>query len=133
MPYFLISRRPLRLGLLLLAMSFISRANGDDAPKYATDIQPLLKKNCYSCHGAEKTESGLRLDRKADALAGGDSGKVIVPGDAAASTLIKLVSGKDPDRIMPPNGEKLTAKQIETLKKWIDDGADWPVDDAPSP
>ena len=132
MSHSLVSNRLLLASLVLIGASLISRANGDDAPKYAADIQPLFKKNCYSCHGSEKTESGLRLDRKADALAGGDSGKVIVPGDAAASTLIKLVSGKDPDRIMPPNGEKLTTKQIDALKKWIDDGADWPVEDAPS-
>jgi hypothetical protein len=52
------------------------------------DIQPLLSKHCYSCHGPEKQKSGLRLDRKADALAGGDTGKVILPGKSAESILI---------------------------------------------
>src|ERR1044071_57409 len=50
---------------------------------FAKDIQPLLAKNCYSCHGPEKQKNGLRLDRKVDALAGGDSGKAIRPGKSA--------------------------------------------------
>jgi mono/diheme cytochrome c family protein len=97
---------------------------------YAKDIQPLLAKHCYSCHGAEKQKSGLRLDRKADALAGGDTGKVILPGKSAESILIHNVAGLDPEMIMPPEDERLSAAEIATLRAWIDGGAIWPDDDA---
>src|SRR3989337_2823918 len=45
---------------------------------FATDIQPLLRKNCHSCHGAEHQEGGLRLDQKKRALEGGDNGAAII-------------------------------------------------------
>src|SRR5436190_15256211 len=50
-------------------------AASSEAVDYVKDIQPILSKHCYSCHGPEKQKSGLRLDRKVDALAGGDTGK----------------------------------------------------------
>ena len=96
------------------------------AVDFAKDIQPMLAKRCYSCHGAEKQKAGLRLDLKAHALSGGDSGKVIVPGKSAESKLVHLVAGLDKDSVMPPKGDKLTAKQIGLLRAWIDDGANWP-------
>lgn len=96
---------------------------------FVADIQPILRKTCYSCHGAEEQEAGLRLDVKARALDGGDGGKSIIPGDSAKSRLITLVAGLDEDTgIMPPEGEgtPLTTEQIAVLRAWIDQGADWP-------
>lgn len=92
------------------------------------DVQALFAERCYSCHSVEKQKGGLRLDRKADALAGGDSGKVILPGKSAESVLIHNVAGLDPDNQMPPKGkgEPLTAGQIGLLRAWIDAGAPWP-------
>lgn len=103
-------------------------AAASEAVDYAKDIQPLLSKHCYSCHGAEKQKSGLRLDRKADALAGGDAGKVILPGKSAESTLVHNVAGLDPEMIMPPEDERLPASDIAKLRAWIDGGAVWPDD-----
>jgi hypothetical protein len=68
----------------------------------------------------------LRLDRKAPALAGSDTGQVIVPGDAAGSPLIERVTSEDEAVVMPPDGEPLPADQIARLKTWIDAGAVWP-------
>lgn len=93
---------------------------------FVKEIQPIFKERCYECHGDDTREAGLRLDQKTPALAGGDSGLVINPGDAAASLLIKLVSGEDADRLMPPDGENLTDAEVEKLKTWIDEGAHWP-------
>lgn len=96
---------------------------------FVADIEPLLKKNCHSCHGAEHQEGGLRLDAKARALAGGDLGKEIIPGKSGESRLIRVVAGGD-DEIgaMPPEGkgQPLTAAQIGLLRAWIDQGAQWP-------
>ncbi|NBV23828.1 MAG: DUF1553 domain-containing protein [Proteobacteria bacterium] len=71
----------------------------------------------------------MRLDRKADALKGGDShAPDIVPGKAAESPLIRFVSGLDKDLVMPPKGERLTAEEISQLRSWIEQGAPWPED-----
>lgn len=93
---------------------------------FAADIAPIFQDSCVSCHGAEKEKAGLRLDDRTLALRGGDQGPAIVPGDSAASLLVKLVSGADEDRIMPAKGARLTAAQIGLLRAWIDQGARWP-------
>ena len=70
--------------------------------------------------------NGLRLDRKQAALKGGYSGQVIIPGDSAASKLVQFVAGLNPKVVMPPAGERLSAKEIGLLRGWIDQGAKWP-------
>lgn len=96
---------------------------------FVRDIKPLLTTHCHKCHGASKQEGGLRLDRRDEALNGGDSGPAFVSGKSAESLLIKYVAGVDPDVLMPPEGDKLTDEQIGLLRGWIDQGADWPKDD----
>jgi mono/diheme cytochrome c family protein len=93
---------------------------------FVSDIQPIFQSRCWSCHGAEKQESGLRLDRSEAAFIGGDSGKAIVRNESAKSPLIQYVSGLDPDHIMPPEGLRLSSEQIGLLRTWIDRGAPWP-------
>ncbi len=106
----------------------------DRTVDYLTEIQPLLKKSCYSCHGQEKQEGGLRLDVRKHALQGSDQGAVMIPGKAGSSSLLVLVAGLDEDRgRMPPDGEgtPLAREQIALLRSWVDQGATWPdgVDD----
>jgi mono/diheme cytochrome c family protein len=95
--------------------------------EFARDIQPLLAENCHRCHGAEKQESGLRLDLKAAALKGGDSGAVIIPNKGIESRLIHLVAGAEEGLVMPRKGGRLTAEQVGRLRAWIDQGAEWPT------
>jgi uncharacterized protein DUF1549/uncharacterized protein DUF1553/cytochrome c len=92
---------------------------------FQKDVQPILAHTCYPCHGARKQKSGYRLDRKAEALKGGDRGPAILPGRSADSALILYVSGHGEIR-MPPNGKGLTAEEVGILRAWIDQGADWP-------
>lgn len=93
---------------------------------FETAIRPLLKRHCHACHGPDLQEAGLRLDLKLEALAGGDSGPAIVPGNPQESLLLELVRGNDPDKVMPPRGETLSKPQIELLEHWISEGAAWP-------
>ncbi len=94
---------------------------------FVRDIQPILAKSCYECHGAQKQKAELRWDVKAIALKGGEHGPVIVPGRSAESLMIQLVAGlKGDDRVMPKKGDRLTAEQIGLLRAWIDQGANWP-------
>jgi mono/diheme cytochrome c family protein len=121
------------LNLLVLAVSVLgteySVLSAADPIDFKRDVQPIFAKACLSCHGAERQKSSFRLDRKADALAGGDLGKAIVPGKSADSPLVRYVSGTDRDLVMPPDAKKrLTKEEIATLRKWIDEGAKWPDD-----
>jgi cytochrome c553 len=101
-------------------------------PDYEKDVRPILAKRCVSCHGPTEQKAGLRLDNKADAFKGGDSGPPIVPGKSAKSLLVKKISSKDDDERMPPVGDPLSAEQIRTLTHWIEAGAKWPDSDTPS-
>lgn len=97
------------------------------AADFATEVRPLLARRCFACHGAALQKSHLRLDRRADALHGGESGiPAIQPGKSNESLLIRYVSGTDPKLVMPPSGPRLTGAEIKLLKDWIDAGAEWP-------
>ena len=92
-------------GTLFLVCSLAAIAVRADEPDFARDVRPLLSQYCFKCHGPdEKTREGaLRLDDRASALAGGDSkSPAIVPGKSIASELIKRITSKDPDSVMPP-------------------------------
>jgi hypothetical protein len=93
---------------------------------FRRDIAPLLKTRCLECHSSAKHKGGLRLDDGTQALKGGNSGAVIMPGKSAASRLIQVVGGLDPETKMPPEGKPLTATEIGKLRAWIDQGAEWP-------
>ncbi|HEV3384289.1 MAG TPA: c-type cytochrome domain-containing protein, partial [Gemmata sp.] len=128
---------PASISAILLAVLLAIPVNtwADDPPRpvareavdFDRDVKPIFAKQCLSCHGPDKQKQGLRLDRKHDALKGGDSGVAIVPGKSADSLLFQLVSGLDKDRQMPPKGG-LSSAEIATLKAWIDRGAKWPDD-----
>lgn len=111
--------------LLTIGLSISSPSLFADVD-FVRDIQPIFKKRCYECHADQTREAGLRLDRKEDALAGSDSGQIIIPGKAEASLLVKLISGEDADRLMPPDGENLTVDEIAKISSWINEGAVWP-------
>ena len=104
----------------------------ESPPDFGRQVQPIFASRCLECHGPQKQTSGLRLDDGAAALAGGDSGAAIVPGKAAASPLIARVSSTDEALRMPPEGQPLSAAQIEVLRQWIDSGAKWPGAEAAS-
>src|SRR4051812_32539058 len=108
------------LAALALLAALASHLRASDE-LFTRRVAPLLSRACLGCHDAGKKRGGLDLSGRAAALAGGDDGAVIVPGDAAKSKLMQLVSGDKPR--MPGAGPKLTAGEIAVLKKWIDEGA----------
>ena len=93
--------------------------------EYARDIQPILAKHCFECHGAEKARGGLRLDVRAAALKGGDTGPAIVPGDSEQSLLVRRILGLDGEDRMPKERDPLAASDIAFIRSWIDQGAVW--------
>ena len=94
---------------------------------FARDIQPLFRDHCIECHGPSQQMRGLRLDRRRDAMPNrvGANGARIVPGDSARSSLYRRVSATQSGAQMPPSGP-LRPEQINFIKAWIDQGADWP-------
>jgi mono/diheme cytochrome c family protein len=93
---------------------------------FRRDVEPILRANCYQCHGAKKASAQLRLDGKELAMKGGISGAVIIPGNSKDSRLMKRVLGEGDETRMPFSGPPLKANQIELIRKWIDQGAIWP-------
>jgi hypothetical protein len=93
------------------------------------DVRPILSDACFQCHGPDEQQrkGGLRLDQSEGALQGGESGPAIVPGRPADSLVWQRIISGDPDIHMPPpeTGRTLTAKQQETLRQWIEQGAAW--------
>ena len=95
--------------------------------RYYDDIKPVLAVHCYKCHDGEKPKGGLRLDTRTNALAGGKSGDAaIVPGASARSELVRRISLREGDEIMPPKGARLTETEVTRIQQWIDEGAKWP-------
>ncbi len=101
-------------------------ANSEGADYFESKVRPLFAARCQKCHGAEKQESGLRLDRRETFFHGADDGAVVVPGDADKSLLIQAVA-QIGDIKMPPSS-KLSDEEIATLTKWVQIGAPWPKD-----
>ncbi len=93
---------------------------------FSRDIQPVLARRCYACHGPDTQEAGLRLDGRPAATAVLESGAAaIVPGDVAASELVARITSGDVDLQMPPEGKRLSATEIKALSRWIETGATW--------
>src|SRR5688572_5748104 len=90
------------------------------------DILPILSNNCFACHGPDenKRETKFHFDTKEGAFL---KPGVIEPGKAAESLLIEMITHPDPEERMPPpdSGHALTQKQIDLLRRWIDEGAKW--------
>ena len=94
---------------------------------FVRDIQPLFQKHCFECHGPGKDQGGLSLAARSLALDGGESGRVIVPGKSAISSLVPRIAALDEETVMPPEGDRLSADQVGLIRAWIDQGAVWPA------
>jgi mono/diheme cytochrome c family protein len=110
------------LSALLLATAALPAA-----VSFETEVKPIFEKHCVECHGPKKQKSEFRLDDREVALHGGEShAPNILPGKAAESPLLKFVTTADRDTRMPPKGDRLSAAEVDTLKRWIAEGAAWP-------
>lgn len=99
-----------------------SASNAQDQKiDFAHQIVPILKKHCVKCHTNGTYKGGLSLDNRNTLLKSG----IVEPGDSAGSELLSRITSTDKDERMPPEGERLSEKEIQQIKKWIDDGLVW--------
>ncbi len=97
-----------------------------DAPDFARDVEPILAVACVRCHAAALPQGQLQLDTRDGLLKGGASGPAVVAGQAEASPLYQRLLLDDPVKRMPWMAEPLKPAEIETLRRWIEDGFPWP-------
>ena len=86
------------------------------AVDFARDIQPILQNNCYECHGPEKSRGHLRLDVRAGAMKGGETGAAIVPGKSEQSLMVRRILGLDGDDRMPKDAAPLAPEKIALVR-----------------
>ncbi|MEC9092109.1 MAG: PSD1 and planctomycete cytochrome C domain-containing protein, partial [Planctomycetota bacterium] len=111
------------LKILLFCWMSSSFSTAQDFVDFSREIQPLLAKRCYRCHGPTEQEGGLRLDQQASATTKLESdGIAIVPGKPGKSGLLERIVSEDEDLRMPPDGKPLSASEIQKIKNWIQQG-----------
>jgi len=117
------------VALTSLAQEAPPAARGEAIPaivEFNRDIRPILSDKCYTCHGPSKQMGTLRFDREEIAKHALSAGRfAIFPGDPAKSEVIRRVSSSDPGVRMPRGGEALSAREVELLRRWIEQGAVW--------
>ncbi|MCA9036043.1 MAG: DUF1553 domain-containing protein [Planctomycetaceae bacterium] len=96
---------------------------GEPGGHFDNEVAPLLVRRCLNCHNSSTNEGGLNLSRSADAMAGGESGAAILPGNPQGRLLWQRIDADE----MPPK-EHLPSSEKELLRKWIADGARWGSD-----
>lgn len=119
--------RAVRAGLLVVwlvcGLSGSAAEPVSPSADHTSKAMALIRANCLSCHNPEKSKGGLVLSSQAAAVAGGDSGPAVKPGQAAESLFIQVLAAKG-DPHMPPK-KQLEERQIATLRSWIEAGAAW--------
>ena len=123
------------IALFCWVLSFTRAAAADDGGLefFEKRIRPVLVERCFKCHSSEaaKAKGGLRLDRKASVVEGGDSGTAVVPGKPEESLLIKAIQWTGVVSEMPPDS-KLPDQVIADFREWVRLGAAFPADTAPA-
>ena len=123
----------IRFPILLLTVALAAGCRMPPGPEaqpvsFSSDVYPILQANCHKCHlppdGEGYRASGLSMRTYADLMQGTRYGPVVDPGDSRRSVLIMLVEGRAGRSMrMPHNGAPLDGRDIEILKRWIDQGA----------
>jgi hypothetical protein len=111
------------INLLLLLSVLAPAADAGSNVEFNRDVRPILSDVCFACHGPDKAKrkGGLRLDLESSAK------RVVTPGKPDKSEIFRRISSTDVNERMPPEKHpvKLTTRQIDLVKRWIEQGAKW--------
>lgn len=124
---FAVSKKMLpAVAVLAAALIILPSLLKSDRIDFNTRVKPIFNKKCISCHGGVRQKGGFSLMTREDALQPAESGKpAIIPGDPGASELIRLLETRDEEERMPYHKEPLSSDEIDCLKQWIKEGAEW--------
>ncbi len=116
----------IRLLAILVCVSLAGPIAAEERVQFNRDVRPILSDKCFQCHGpdAKKRKAELRLDERSEAV----KSKAIVVGKPTDSELVRRILSDDADERMPPAASKLgrlTEQEIATLRKWIEQGAEY--------
>ncbi|MEQ8532964.1 MAG: DUF1549 domain-containing protein, partial [Imperialibacter sp.] len=93
---------------------------------FSTEVKPILNQHCITCHGGVKKNGGFSVLFREEALGDTKSGKpAIIPGHADESELMRRLLANDPEVKMPYKKKPLSDEEIDILRRWIDEGAEW--------
>ena len=109
------------LAATALTLVAAPRASAQDKTTYQDHVLPIFRNACLNCHNPEKKKAGLDLSSFPAAVAGGNSGKALEPGDPDGSLLYRLVTHAE-EPAMPPKGNKLPDDQLAVIRNWIAGG-----------
>jgi ankyrin repeat protein len=112
-----------RISVLVMGHLAVAFAQIPEKVDFSRDVLPILRQNCTVCHGPTQQISGMRVDRRSSMMKAID--RRIIPGNSGSSRLFLRLSGSEFGPQMPPTGA-LPPDQIATIRKWIDQGANWP-------
>jgi hypothetical protein len=126
-------RRAILTALLLAPLAGLPSFGADQPDRglvsFNRDIRPILSQKCFPCHGpdAKTRKAKLRLDQRGDAIADRGGYAPVVPGKAASSEVMARVLSDDPAERMPPArlGKRLTEREVQLLRDWIDQGVEY--------
>lgn len=123
----MITRSNIRAVVFLFTLPFVWLAGcKEEKVDFSTQIKPILNKHCISCHGGVKRNAQFSLLFRHEALDTAESGKfVIIPGDPEHSEMMRRITSTDPEVRMPYKEEPLSQEEIQTLRQWIKEGAEW--------
>ncbi|MEP3478164.1 MAG: c-type cytochrome domain-containing protein [Fuerstiella sp.] len=110
------------LAAILLAIAATNVVSADDKVNFEDHVKPIFRAKCFSCHNTNKKTADLDLSNYTAMMQGGGSGEVIEPGSADDSYLF-MVMNHDTEPVMPPNADRLPDATLDTVRKWIDQGA----------
>ena len=109
------------LGIAAICLGLLSAVGTAEVPvRFESDVRSILKAHCFHCHGEEeKLEGKLDLRLVRTITQGGESGPGLVAGKPRESLILKrVISGE-----MPPKGKQLSSLEVDTMTRWIEQGA----------
>ena len=124
-------RKVFWMELVLAGVVVFGQAQADvpGEVRFGVHVRPILSHNCIQCHGPDENhrKAKLRLDVEIGLFGGSGDNRIVVPGKPAESLLYQIITAHDPDDRMPPeeSKKKLSVDEIATIKRWIEQGAEW--------
>jgi hypothetical protein len=114
--------------LLILLLIVLTGCKGEETVSFSQDVKPILDKYCIDCHkagGEGYAATGFSMESYEAVMVGTRNGPMVIANDSAGSNMLVLMEGRADPSISMPHGkmEGATGKELETIRLWIDQGA----------